>query len=115
MGGMGRGLSGRKACDVFMPLYVHAMPSHVMHFLEKLRASEGSLSFFIQSGFPESSQSHYLEAYFEQLSLRLGRTYLGTAIKGSTEGLHLSPDKTRQKMMEPFCKSRGLPGDERRA
>src|SRR5690606_14411335 len=73
----------------FMPLYVHAMPSHVMGFFEKLEASEGSISFFVQSGFPESSQSHYLEAYFEQLALKLGRTYLGTAIKGGVEGFQM--------------------------
>lgn len=89
----------------FMPLYVHAMPSHVMGFIEKLQASEGSISFFIQSGFPESSQSHYLEAYFEQLALKLGRTYLGTAIKGGVEGLQTRPTKAQEKMVEPMVKA----------
>jgi hypothetical protein len=82
----------------FMPLYVHAMPSHVMAFFETLQASPGSISFFIQSGFPESSQSHYLEAYFEQLALRLGRTYCGTALKGGVEGLQIRPPKVQIKM-----------------
>lgn len=86
----------------FMPLYVHAMPSHVMKFIEKLRPSEGSISFFVQSGFPESSQSHYLEAYFEQLSLRLKRTYIGTAIKGGVEGLQFRPAQAQGKMIEPL-------------
>ena len=81
----------------FMPLYVHAMPSHVMKFIEKLQSSKGSISFFVQSGFPESSQSHYLEAYFAQLSLRLGRTYLGTAIKGGVEGLQIGRISHRKK------------------
>ena len=89
----------------FMPLYVHAMPSHVMDFMEKLQSSEGSISFFVQSGFPESSQSHYLEAYFEQLSLRLGRTYAGTAIKGGVEGLQMRPPKAQVKMIEPMVKA----------
>ena len=89
----------------FMPLYVHAMPSHVMRFIEKLQASKGSISFFVQSGFPESSQSHYLEAYFEQLALRLGRAYLGTAIKGQVEGLQMRPAKAQEKMIEPMVKS----------
>jgi multimeric flavodoxin WrbA len=89
----------------FMPLYVHAMPSHVMGFIEKLQASEGSLSFFVQSGFPESGQSHYLEAYFEQLALKLGRTYLGTAIKGGVEGLQKRPAKAQEKMIEPMVKA----------
>ena len=86
----------------FMPLYVHSMPSHVMEFIEKLQPSKGSISFFVQSGFPESSQSHFLEAYFEQLSLRLERTYLGTAIKGGMEGLQARPVQAQEKMMEPL-------------
>ncbi len=89
----------------FMPLYVHAMPSHVMGFIEKLQASEGSISFFVQSGFPESAQSHYLEAYCEQLALRLGRTYLGTAIKGGVEGLRMRPAKAQEKMIESMVKA----------
>ncbi|WP_211272943.1 hypothetical protein [Anaerobacillus alkalidiazotrophicus] len=89
----------------FMPLYVHAMPSHVMEFIEKLQPSNGSISFFVQSGFPESSQSHYLEAYFQQLALRLRRTYLGTAIKGGVEGLQMRPMKAQEKMIEPIVKT----------
>ncbi|MGO5065377.1 flavodoxin family protein [Clostridium sporogenes] len=89
----------------FMPLYVHAMPSHVMAFIEKLQVSRGSISFFVQSGFPESSQSYYLEAYFERLALRLGRTYIGTAIKGGVEGLQMRPDKAQEKIIEPMVNS----------
>jgi multimeric flavodoxin WrbA len=96
---------GEKHVMFFMPLYVHAMPSHVMAFIEKLQASGGSISFFVQSGFPESSQSHYLEAYFEQLSLRLGRIYTGTAIRGGVEGLQLRPAKAQEKMIEPMVKA----------
>jgi hypothetical protein len=75
-----------------------------MGFIEKLQPSEGSISFFVQSGFPESSQSHYLEAYFEQLALRIGRIYLGTAIKGGMEGLQMRPPVAREKMIEPLVK-----------
>jgi len=89
----------------FMPLYVHAMPSHVMAFIEKLEASQGSMSFLVQSGFPESSQSHYLEAYFEQLALRLGRAYLGTAIKGGVEGLRMRPIKAQEKIIKSMVKA----------
>lgn len=85
-----------------MPLYVHAMPSHVKAFIEKLQPSDGDLSFFVQSGFPESSQSHYLEAYFELLSIRLGRTYLGTAIKGGAESLQMSPEKYQETTIRPM-------------
>lgn len=90
---------------LFLPLYVHAMPSNVMEFIEKLKPSEGTISFFIQSGFPESSQSHYLEAYFELLALRLGRKYVGTAIKGGVEGLQQRPVDAQQKMIEPMVKT----------
>lgn len=89
----------------FTPLYIHAMPSHVMGFIEKLQASEGSISFFVQSGFPESSQSHYLEAYFERLALRLGRIYIGTAIKGGLEGLLMRPAKQQNQIMEPMIQA----------
>ena len=89
----------------FMPLYIHAMPSHVMAFIERLPASPGSISFFVQSGFPESSQAHYLEAYFEQLSLRLGRTYVGTAIKGGVEFVQRKPAKAQAKMIKPIVKA----------
>lgn len=89
----------------FMPLYVHAMPSHVMMFIEKLQASKGSISYFVQSGFPESSQSHYLEAFFEQLAIRLERTYIGTVIKGGVEGLQVKPAKAQEKAMEPMVKA----------
>jgi len=89
----------------FIPLYVHAMPSHVMAFIEKLQISEGSISFFVQSGFLESSQSHYLEAYFERLALRLGRSYLGTVIKGGVEGLQTRPAMAQEKMMQPMVKA----------
>lgn len=89
----------------FMPLYVHAMPSHVMAFIEKLPASQGSICFFVQSGFPESSQSHYLEAYFEQLSLRLGRAYLGTVIKGGVEFVRRKPVKAQDKIIQPMVKA----------
>ena len=98
-------LKNEKDVMFFTPLYVHAMPSHVMEFFGKLQSSEGSISFFVQSGFPESSQSHYLEAYFEQLALRLGRTYLGTAIKGGVEGLQLRPARAQQKITEAMVKA----------
>jgi len=86
----------------FMPLYVHAMPSHVMAFIETLEPSKGNISFFVQSGFPESSQSVFLEAYFEQLSIRLHRSYGGTAIKGAMEGLQMRPPSGQTKMIQPL-------------
>lgn len=85
-----------------LPLYVHAMPSHVMAFLEMLQPSKGSLGFIAQQGFPESSQSYFLEAYFENLTRRLQRDYIGTAIKGGVEGFQLQPAKEQEKIIAPF-------------
>lgn len=47
--------TSEKHVMIFIPLYVHAMPSNVMRFIEELKPSQGNLSFFIQSGFPESN------------------------------------------------------------
>jgi len=88
-----------------MPLYVHAMPSHVKAFIERLQISKGSISFFVQSGFPESSQSFYLEAYLELLALRLGRIYLGTVIKGGVESLRMMPAAAQDKKIEPMIEA----------
>lgn len=85
-----------------LPLYVHAMPSHVMAFLEMLQPSSGALGFVVQQGFPESSQSCFLEAYFENLTRRLQRDYIGTAIKGGIEGLQLHPIKEQEKILTTF-------------
>ncbi len=67
-----------------------------MEFIEGLGESKGTITFFIQSGFPESGHSHYLEAYFELLSLRLQRVYLGTIIKGGMEGLQARPTEAQK-------------------
>lgn len=85
-----------------LPLYVHAMPSHVMAFLEMLQPSSGALGFIVQQGFPESSQSYFLEAYFENLTRRLQRDYIGTAIKGGIEGFQLQPAKEQENILSPF-------------
>jgi hypothetical protein len=67
-----------------------------------LQPSQGSLGFIVQQGFPESSQSYFLEAYFERLTQRLQRDYMGTAIKGGVEGLQLQPAKEQEKILAPF-------------
>lgn len=94
--------SSDSAVIFIMPLYVHAMPSHVMAFLEMLQPSKGSLGFIVQQGFPESSQSYFLEAYFERLTRRLQRDYLGTAIKGGVEGFQLQSEKEQAKILKSF-------------
>lgn len=39
------------------------------------------------------------------IALRLGRTYIGTAIKGGVEGLQVRPAKDQEKIIEPMVKS----------
>jgi multimeric flavodoxin WrbA len=94
--------SSDNAVIFVMPLYVHAMPSHVMAFIEMLQPSKGSLGFIVQQGFPESSQSYFLEAYFENLTQRIQRDYMGTAIKGAVEGFKLQPEKEQAKILAHF-------------
>lgn len=88
-----------------MPLYVHAMPSIVMRFIEKLTSSinpNHSIAFIIQSGFPESSQSYYLRAYFGLLAKRLRLNYAGTVIKGGVEGIQIKPKSANNKLFNQF-------------
>ncbi len=85
-----------------LPLYVHHVPSHVLRFIKGLKPSQGNLAFFVQSGFPESAQSHYVEGYFEGLSQRLNRTYKGTAIKGGCEALQHVQASTQANMLKPI-------------
>lgn len=73
------------------PLYCDSMPAIVKEFIEDLAdcagKSEGkSIGFVIHSGFPEAIHGRALERYLEKLAQRLGANYLGTVIKGGTEG-----------------------------
>ena len=83
------------------PLYVHAMPGIVMKFFEKLAPSadgKTQLSFFVQSGFSEGFQSHYLRAFLCRLPKRLNCQYGGILIKGGMEGLQMQPDEANKKL-----------------
>lgn len=84
------------------PLYVDAMPGIVKHFIETLQPLAGRknnppIGFLVQSGFPESLHSRYVERYLERLAARLGSPYLGTIVKGGGEGVRvMPPEATRQ-------------------
>jgi multimeric flavodoxin WrbA len=78
------------------PLYTDTMPGVVKHFIEMLEplASRGNnppIGFLVQSGFPESLHSRYVERYLEKLAARLGSPYLGTIVKGNGEGTRIMP------------------------
>ncbi len=85
------------------PLYVHAMPGLVMQFFELLRPvdqKEVHMAFFVQSGFPETSQSYYLRPYLELLAAKLGVQFDGILIKGGVEGIQMKPEKANQKLFD---------------
>jgi hypothetical protein len=78
------------------PLYFDAMPFPVKSFIESLEplcneTSNPSILFIVQSGFPETVHSRYLERYLAKLALRLKCRYKGTVIKGGVEAMKISP------------------------
>jgi NAD(P)H-dependent FMN reductase len=88
------------------PLYVHAMPGIVKHFIDALpprAAADGSaLGFIVQSGFPEAHHSRWLERYLDRLPAKLGCRSLGTVIKGGAEGVHLMPRWMNRSLFSRF-------------
>lgn len=92
------------------PLYTDAMPGLVKTFIEELaplRGRQGNppIGFLVQSGFPESAHSRYVERYLETLAARLGSPYLGTIVKGGGEGVRLLPEPSNRRLFEQL---RGL-------
>ena len=85
------------------PLYTDSMPGIVKHFIEALeslvgRADNPPLGFVVQSGFPESLHSRYVEGYLEKLADRLGSPYLGAIVKGNGEGVRIMPPEATQSL-----------------
>ena len=89
------------------PLYTDAMPAMVKTFIESLEPfcrGEGNpaIGFIVHSGFPEATQSRYVERYLEKLTRRLGCKYTGTVIKGGTEGIQVQPPSMTRKLFKSF-------------
>ncbi len=89
------------------PLYTDCMPAVVKGFIEALepflgRKKNPAIGFVVQSGFPETAHSRYVEKYLEKLARRLGCEYLGTVIKGGVEGLQVKPPKMTAKLLDAF-------------
>ncbi len=85
------------------PLYTDAMPGLVKGFIEHLeplvgRTSNPPIGFLVQSGFPESAHSRYVERYLARLAQRLKAPYLGTIVKGGGEGVRLMPEASNRKL-----------------
>jgi len=78
------------------PLYTDAMPFVVKSFIESLEPLCGEkcnpdIGFIVQSGFPETRHSRYLERYLGKLASRLNCRYKGTVIKGGVEAISMLP------------------------
>lgn len=104
---------------IIFPLYTDAMPGVVMRFFETLaqfkgRAGNPPLAFFVHSGFPEPHHSTFVARYLEKLARRLGSPYLGTVIKGSSEGIADMPENWTRSMffnMEELGRAFGRTGE----
>ena len=90
---------------IALPLYVENISGILLEFLTGLQPKETrgtKLSFLLQGGFPEASQSRCCEAFLETLPAQLGCEYAGTLIKGDMFGVGLLDGKNREKMLAPF-------------
>ena len=91
---------------VIFPLYTDCMPGLVKEFFELLPVMDSlatlKLGFVVQSGFPESMHSIYVERYLKKLAQRLNCCYLGTVIKGGVEGIRSMPPSMNKKVFERF-------------
>lgn len=88
-----------------LPLYVENVPGIMLEFLESLLPKtqfDTRLSFLVQGGFPEVSQSRCCESFLKTLPNKLGCHYGGTLIRGDMFGVGLLGDKIGAKMVEPF-------------
>jgi NAD(P)H-dependent FMN reductase len=92
---------------VFFPLYTDSMPGIVKEFFENIYLEPGEIKkkigFVVQSGFPESKHSVFVESYLERLAIkRLKADYLGTIIKGGVEGIQIMPPRMTAKLFKSF-------------
>ena len=90
---------------IALPLYVENIPGILLEFLSGLQPKKTpgtKLSFLLQGGFPEASQSRCCEAFLKTLPAQLGCAYAGTLIKGDMFGAGLVDEKNRDKMLASF-------------
>jgi len=88
-----------KADCVFLgfPLYTDGMPGIVKEFIDSLeplksRKNNPPIGFLVHSGFPEARHSRFVEQFLVTLAERLGSPYLGTLVKGGSEGIRMMPE-----------------------
>lgn len=88
-----------------LPLYVENVSGIMLEFLESLspKGQSGTrLSFIVQGGFPEASQSRCCENFLKTLPGKLGCEYGGTFIRGDMFGVGLLGNRLGAKMVAPF-------------
>jgi hypothetical protein len=93
------------AAIIAFPLYTDSMPAIVKDFIETLGAVKGNmpaLGFIIQSGYPETIHSRFVEKYCEKLAHRLSAKYLGTVIRGGIEGIQVKHPLLTQRIVMAF-------------
>jgi len=93
------------AAIIAFPLYTDSMPAIVKDFIETLDAAEGNmpaLGFIVQSGYPETVHSRFVEKYCEKLARRLNSKYLGTIIRGGVEGIQVKPPFLTRRLFMAF-------------
>jgi multimeric flavodoxin WrbA len=98
-------VAGAECVWLGFPLYTDSMPGIVKAFIESLEPLRGRpdnppIGFLVQSGFPESAHSRHVERYLQALAARLGSPYLGTIVKGGSEGVRLMPDNMNRKLFD---------------
>lgn len=92
---------------IIFPLYTDSMPGIVKEFIERIFFETGAegkkIGFIVQSGFPESKHSTFVERYLERLTVkRLKADYLGTIIKGGVEGIQIMPPRMTAGLFKSF-------------
>ena len=93
------------AAIIAFPLYTDSMPAIVKDFIETLDARKGNmpaLGFIIQSGYPETIHSRFVEKYCEKLARRLNARYIGTIIRGGIEGIQAKPPLLTRRIFMAF-------------
>jgi multimeric flavodoxin WrbA len=85
------------------PLYTDGMPGIVKEYIELLCQFEGKvgnppMGFLVQSGFPESIHSRYVERYLSLLTDKLNSPYLGSLVRGGGGAVRSTPAFQNRKL-----------------
>jgi NAD(P)H-dependent FMN reductase len=107
MGAMRERFAKSDMAVLAFPLYVDAMPSVVMEFIEALeplcgRAENPALGFMVISGFPEAVHASYVSNYLQKLAGRLGCRHMGTVTMGNAEGIRHAKGKRKEMAYAAF-------------